>query len=143
MRDRNRPRFDDRVYKMEEMRFRLLLLLKSHLPQKASKDARKYGCLLCALAGGPAKKCAGEEHLFEHLQNHAMQTYGETLLAGPVSIGAESVLVECMATYDVVFDGGEDFVLPPSALEVTQSHESEPLNLVDEVFGNVWADQKS
>ena len=140
VRDRNNPKFDDRVYKMEEMRFRLLFLLKSHLPQKNKRDKRMYGCLLCALAG-ESKKCTGEEQLIEHLQKHAMQTFGGTLLAGPVSVGTDGVMQESMSTYDVVFDGGEDFILPPSALEPTQSHESEPIDFA-EVYGNVWADER-
>jgi hypothetical protein len=145
VRDRNLPRFDDRVYKTEDMRFRLLFLLKSHLPQKSSKDLRTYGCLPCALAGAGLKKCTGENHLLAHVQNHALQTFGETVLAGPVSFWAESVLAESMSTYDVIFDGGEDFALPPSALTLTQSQEPGPLNLAEEMFGlvNVWADEKS
>ena len=143
VRDKNSPRFDDRVYRTEDVRFRLLFLLKSHLPQKNFKDSRQYGCLLCALAGGVAKTCTGEEHLIEHVRTHALQSFGGTLLAGPVSVGVDSVLTETMASYDISFDGVEDFALPPSALEALGSHESEPLDLVDEMYSNVWADEKS
>ncbi|RMZ85044.1 hypothetical protein DV738_g2, partial [Chaetothyriales sp. CBS 135597] len=131
MRDRDRPRFDDRIYQTQTTRFRLLFLLKSHLPVKTARAPRVYACMLCALAG-TTKHCHGEDHLIEHVQHHAKETYGETCLEGPVSIGPDGVHVESNASFDIVFgnrppddediggaqylDGREvEFSLPPPA----------------------------
>ncbi|RMZ84521.1 hypothetical protein DV737_g1158, partial [Chaetothyriales sp. CBS 132003] len=133
VRDRNHPRFDDRVYQTQATRFRLLFLLKSHLPLKHARDSRIYGCLLCALAG-TSKRCNGEDHLIEHVQRHAKQTLGDTYLDGPISIAPDGVHIESMRTFDLVFgntavdddddgtggaqwlDGKEvEFALPPPA----------------------------
>ncbi|RMZ86468.1 hypothetical protein DV736_g6306, partial [Chaetothyriales sp. CBS 134916] len=133
VRDRNHPRFDDRVYQMQTTRFRMLFLLKSHLPLRNPRDPRVYGCLLCALAG-TLKRCNGEDHLIEHVQRHAKETFGDTYLDGPVSISPNGVHIESMRSFDLVFgtaatdedddgaggaqwlDGKEvEFALPPPA----------------------------
>ncbi|RMD39596.1 hypothetical protein DV735_g5535, partial [Chaetothyriales sp. CBS 134920] len=102
MRDRNGPRFDDRIYQTQTTRFRLLFLLKSHLPVKAARDARAYACLLCALMG-ITKHCHGEDHLIEHVQRHAKETLGDTYLDGPVSVMPDGVHIESNTTFDIVF----------------------------------------
>jgi hypothetical protein len=142
MRDKDHPCFDDRIYKLDDMRFRLLFLLKSHLPQKAARDPRRYGCILCTLAGKPLRTFSGEGHLLEHIFHHQDQVFGDVRLVGPISVEASGVKTETLRDFDILFDRGEDFALPPSMLDDNQSLDEVVIDFPEEIFGNVWADQK-
>lgn len=57
------------------------------------------------------------------------------------SIESEGVMAATVQDFDILFDRGEGFALPPSMLDDNHSLESVNLNLPEEAFGNVWADQ--
>ena len=121
---RENPRFDDRVYRIDTVRFRLMFLLKSHMPQKGARDARQYRCLFCVLVAGDGDGGGGgannakekkkgkeyrrfdsEAHLFEHIARHEGQRMGGTDvdLRGPVEVNAGSVRSCGLADFDLFF----------------------------------------
>lgn len=142
MRDKDRPRFDDRIYKLDGMRFRLLFLLKSHMSQKNARDGRKYGCILCVLAGLPQRMFIGEGHLLEHVFHHQQQVFGNVSLVGPLSLESDGVKSESFQDFDVLFDREKDFALPPSMLGDNESLDEITIDVPDDIFGNVWADER-
>ena len=119
----------------------VLFLLKRNLAQGNARDDRLYGCMLCTLAGKPGRQFSGEGHLLEHVFHHQHQVYGDVPLVGPLSIESEADKAATVQDFDVLFDRGEDFALPPSMLDDNQSLESIPLKPPEEAFGNARADQ--
>lgn len=78
----------------------------------------------------------------EHISRHKSEIYGDVQLGGAISVSAENIKHDSRATYDVFFEGEEDFTLPPSALDVEAEPET-PLSLPEDLFGNVWAEDRA
>ena len=110
--DRNTPpRFDDRIFRVDQIRFRLMFLLKSHMPQKTNGDHRAYRCLFCVLSTPPttASDSSGlgvyrsEAHLFEHISRHQGQVLGDTLLSGALELTPNGVAKSHLNDFDIFF----------------------------------------
>jgi len=143
--ERGRPRFDDRVYEAPNLRFRSLLLFKSHL-SSGPKKRRVYKCLVCVLGRASSSTFESEQHLLEHMFHHQGAMLGGVELSGPVCLEPTGLRVGSERTFDVCFSMvSSRFSLPPSAIELddTEIAEADGTELADEdeVFKNQWADE--
>jgi len=142
--DRGRPCFDDNIYEASKLRFRPLLLFKSHLSSK-DKKPRVYKCLICILGGDSSSTLQGEEHLLEHLSHHQGAAISGVELFGPICIEPTGVRVGSERTFDVCFSNSSRFSLPPSAIELDDTGIAEADSLEvgedDEVFKNQWVNE--
>ncbi|KIX03431.1 uncharacterized protein Z518_06983 [Rhinocladiella mackenziei CBS 650.93] len=142
--ERGRPRFDDRIYEANTLRFRSLLLFKSHL-SSSQKKRRFYKCLICVFGGDSSSSFEGEHHLFEHMSRHQGGVLGGLELCGPICLEPNGVRAGSEGTFDLCFSDPSRFSLPPSAIEldVTEILEADSIEVTeeDEVFKNQWVDQ--
>lgn len=142
--ERGRPRFDDNVYEASAIRFRPLLLFKSHLPSKENK-ARSYKCLICIMGGDSSSIFQGEDHLLEHLSHHQNAFVGGVELAGPICLEPSGVREGSERTFDICFSNKSSFSLPAGAIELddTAIVEADGREYAeeDEVFKNQWVNE--
>ncbi|KAK5204711.1 hypothetical protein LTR41_009567 [Exophiala xenobiotica] len=142
--ERGRPCFDDDIYEASKLRFRPLLLFKSHLSSKEKKP-RVYKCPICVLGGDSSPTLQGEDHLLEHLSHHQGATVSGVELIGPICIEPTGVRAGSERTFDVCFLSTSRFSLPPSAIELDDTGIAEADSLEvgedDEVFKNQWVNE--
>lgn len=143
--ERGRPRFDDQIHVVDRLRFRSLLLFKSHL-SSSQKKKRIYKCLICVMGGDSSSTFGGEHHLFEHMTHHQGGILNGVELTGPICLERTGVRVGSERTFDICFpDPHSRFSLPPSAIEldameIVEADGTEVLD-EDEVFKNQWVDE--
>lgn len=138
-----RPRFDDKIYAVSKLRFRSLLLFKSHLASNQKKK-RLYKCLICVLAGDSSSTLEGEQSLLEHVSHHQGGVLNGLDLYGPICLEPSGPRMGSERTFDVCFADNPRFALPPSAIELgaTEIVEADGTQLLDEdVFKNQWVDE--
>ncbi|KIW10448.1 hypothetical protein PV08_11412 [Exophiala spinifera] len=142
--ERGRPRFDDNVYEASTLRFRPLLLFKSHLPSK-EKKARSYKCLICILGGDSSSNFHGEVHLLEHLSHHQSALVGGVELVGPICLEAIGVREGSEKTFDICFPITSGFSLPAGAVELDDTAiveaDGNEYGEEEEVFKNQWVNE--
>ncbi|KAK6366467.1 uncharacterized protein PV06_02548 [Exophiala oligosperma] len=143
--ERGRPRFDDNVYTASMVRFRPLLLFKSHLASK-EKKARSYKCLICILGGDSSAIFQGEDRLLEHISHHQNAFVGGVELAGPIRLEPTGVREGSERTFDICFPNMSTLSLPASAIElddtgIVEADDGMNYGGEDEVFKNQWVNE--
>ena len=129
-----RPRFDDRAKSTLKLRWRSLLLFKSHLAT-SQKKKRVYKCLICVLQGIQVPTFESEHDMFEHMITHQGGVSNGIELWGPLSLEPTGVRVATETTFDVCFAENPRFALPESAFEMsiaTEVFEADGRELVRE-----------
>jgi hypothetical protein len=112
-----RPKFDDRAHTTKNLRWRTLLLFKSHIISK-DKKKRQYKCLMCVLMGNSAIVYDSEHDLFEHMIDHQGGALNGRELWGPLCLETTGVTIATENTFDVCFADNPRFALPASAFEM-------------------------
>jgi hypothetical protein len=116
--EHGRPRFDDRAHSTSKLRWRSLLLFKSHLASSQRKK-RIYKCLMCVLHGDPLSTYENEHDLFEHMIIHQGGVLNGVELWGPLCLEPTGVRIGTETTFDICFLENPRFALPESAFEMS------------------------
>ncbi|KAK4943552.1 hypothetical protein LTR10_016846 [Elasticomyces elasticus] len=143
--ERGRPRFDDSIHEASKLRFRSLLLFKSHLTP-SQNTGRLYKCLICLLCGDSSSTFSGEQHLFEHITHHEGAVLAGVELYGPICLEPAGIRAGSERTFDLCFSNNPRLSRPPSAVELddTGIAEADSLEVADnneEVYKNQWLDE--
>ncbi|KIW93843.1 uncharacterized protein Z519_05158 [Cladophialophora bantiana CBS 173.52] len=142
--ERGRARFDDKVHSTRNLRWRSLVLFKSHI-SSSQKKSRLYRCLLCVLLGDSSSVFQGEQHLFEHMFHHQGGIVNGVELWGPICLDPGGARMGSERTFDICFAENPRFALPEGAFEMgvaTEIVEADGTEIYDEdVFKNQWVDE--
>jgi hypothetical protein len=117
-----RPCFDDKAHSTKQLRWRSLLLFKSHLAS-SQKKKRIYKCLLCVLSRDASATYGSENELFEHMIVHQGGVVNGVELWGPLCLETSGVRMGNESTFDVCFAENPRFALPESAFEMGNATE--------------------
>ncbi|ETI25478.1 hypothetical protein G647_02251 [Cladophialophora carrionii CBS 160.54] len=112
-----RPRFDDEAHSTAKLRWRSLLLFKSHLACSQRKK-RLYKCLMCVMLRETSCTYDGEESLFEHMFLHQGGVLHGVELWGPLCFEQSGIRIGSETTFDICFAENPRFALPESAFEM-------------------------
>ncbi|KIW66096.1 hypothetical protein PV04_08300 [Phialophora macrospora] len=115
--EQGRPRFDDRAHSTTKLRWRSLLLFKSHL-SCSQKKKRMYKCLMCVMLRESSGTYDGEQDLFEHMSAHQGGVLNGIELWGPLCLEQNGVRIGSETTFDICFAENPRFALPESAFEM-------------------------
>ncbi|OAP56454.1 hypothetical protein AYL99_09633 [Fonsecaea erecta] len=141
--ERGRARFDDNIHSTRNLRWRSLLLFKSHI-SSSRQNTRVYRCLICVLLGDSTSVYQGEHHLFEHLFHHQGGVLNGIELWGPICLAAGGASMGSERTFDVCFAVNPRFALPKGAFEMgvaTEIVEADGTEIHGEdVLKNQWVD---
>ncbi|KAH0839158.1 hypothetical protein AYO21_05578 [Fonsecaea monophora] len=120
--DRGRARFDDKSHATRDLRWRSLLLFKSHI-SSSRQNTRVYRCLLCVLVGDVTSVYQGEHHLFEHMFHHQGGVLNGVELWGPICLDPGGPRMGSERTFDICFAENPRFALPKDAFEMSVTTE--------------------
>ena len=104
-REKNKWKYDDKIWDLHGFRFRWVLFAKSHVEQSKSKGGvRHFRCVVCSLKhGGTLPIIEGEGVLLSHLAQHSGEDMGGVLLRGPMRIGRGTLEACSVDVFDVFF----------------------------------------
>ncbi|OQU99457.1 hypothetical protein CLAIMM_05088 [Cladophialophora immunda] len=142
--ERGRARFDDKAHSTRNLRWRSLLLFKSHI-SSSRQNTRVYRCLLCVLLGDSTSVYQGEHSLFEHMFHHQGGVVNGVELWGPICLDPSGARMGSERTFDICFAENPRFAPPKGAFEMgvaTEIVEADGTEIYDEdVFKNQWVDE--
>ncbi|KIX99711.1 uncharacterized protein Z520_04347 [Fonsecaea multimorphosa CBS 102226] len=146
--ERGRARFDDKPHSTRNLRWRSLLLFKSHISSGSGRQntTRAYRCLICVLLGDSTSVYQGEHPLFEHMFHHQGGVVNGVELWGPICLEPSGARMGSERTFDVCFAENPRFAPPKGAFEMgvaTEIVEADGTEIYDneDVFKNQWVDE--